>query len=1061
MRSRHRGLNFRGDDLPGAGGNMKKRNFPRYFIHFLLKTARVLSMIRRFFQRSSFSRASIMKFIRLVAFVFFAYFVTVSLADNFVRAADLIIQSGDTQTLSDPVLLTTEKYGNEGTLRILSGGSLLLGDGVVNNPPLPEGVIGLDLGKVVSDGFIDALQTIRFREESQLGGIVTSLHRIIFDGSVIVNGNISAEMIVFNQGSDSTKYSSIDLTHGDSGLNVGHLIINGKVDVTLRPDQPLEIVSLELGQIGAILETSEDVVVSGSFFAAPGSGLASKLDAAGKGHGNIRLEGGKEVEGIDGINNVLAGTIKAGTLTVQNRSYIVDLFNVQGNLVFGADSHTEAEAALIVNGSLSLQTGATLKLGSDEAGFLPFGSYIYNGIFYEGLDLADGSLLTSTADNGPVFLAILDDSVIRAGATLAARDVFFSGTDEYGDASRRQITNAGTIQSDLLYLRSVDLRLVDGGTIDVKDLMLFDGAVLDLTGNNNILNGGLTFSGDDKRLYIGADSHLVARTLELVGGSIENRNMEGGIYVSNLLRIGEGSTLFGSGTIHADTEFTKGGKLSLGLYGTDFGSKDVIFQTGSTIEMSIIPERYGTLVTSGKVLTEDGVFLGIVDGSNFEGRTQYFCVASGGLGSEFSTDLRLVDSLFFKLSQVIPIGVGEADPTLDNTLWVEIVKVADLVDYAGSDNQRNFAAMIDRLMETGGANNAQKRVFDALMRIGSDAEYRQALNDLTGNIRANSLVVALSSPWRAPLERAGMERLSLYVPRRTASRAEAATEFLGQATSPLQCNLWFDSHYTHLNLRSDGNASGGLGNRFGINLGIEWTPTYETLFGWTFGYANNGFTQDNGHLVINDYQFGLYGGANMFKRNFQVRGYVGYGHLDFTHDRRVSLPDAYHTVHGTTPGDSVSASLMLIRPVDLSDQFLFKPTFGVDFERITQKGFSEYGDPGIRLSYDGAEFQRLMLRAGASGERLFRRGSLWGRIFYGVKVAGDTTALSHIRLVGTTGPSAETRSVNIGNSAFDVGFGGKHSLNAAKSLWLFADYNGNFAKRSDSHTGSLGFLWKR
>jgi len=977
--------------------------------------------------------------IRPVLVGFLACFVCVCVVCLPAYPADFIVDSGVSQSLDTPLHLTTEKYGNEGTLTIQKGVSLALDAGVKNVTPLEGDLSALDLGVVINEGTIDAKQTILFREYSRLDGAVQSSSNVIFDGAVGIYGKITAETIMFNAGSD---YSVVD---AGAELNTERLTVNGQV--AMYRDSTFKIASLELGPDGAILEVGADIIVSDNYVAASGSRLVGQGTITLAGGGGFLTEFGKYGE----FNNFLAGTVSADMLTVQGRSYIADYLTVAGDLVFGAGSYTESTDLLSVEEKLFLEKDAILKLG-DYA----IDQYGCNGVFYGGFKLANGALLTSMMSDGALSFALTDHSEIGAGATLSAKNITLDG---FG----RNVTNAGRIQADAkLYLHSIELSNTDGGTIEVDTLILTEGSVLDLS-DSNAENGGLTFLGD-KILYID-DSQLRAvngKTLTFDGVTIENWNStNGGGIVATNLHFGEGAMLSGIGAVDAPTVFADGSKLVLGVYNPtngftyqnnfyiDFGDKNVTFEKGSTIAMTIGPDGYGWLRTEGSVKVDEGVFLEIVDGSDFSDVTQQFCVAIGNSASEF--DLKLgFESLFFKLSDVF---------RLDEEGWallmVEVTKQGNLSDFV-SPNQREFALMLEQ-------SQAQKQVLDSLLKINSTAELRRVFNSVLGDIRANGLVAAMSQPWQIPMEQAGMQRLSLYVPRRgrTTNLSPTDAGYLGQSASPLSCNLWFDSYYNHTNLRSDGNVSGGLGDRFGFYLGNEWTPTNESLLGWTFGYANGAFTQDNGFLRINDYQFGLYGGANLFKRNFQVRGYVGYGHLDFTHDRYVSLSHVDHNAHGSTPGDSIAASFMLLRPVDLTDRFLFKPTFAVDFERISQKGFREYGSPGIVLSYDSAEFQRLMLRVGASGEYSLPRGSIWGRFFYGIKVAGDTAAQSRTRFVGVTEPGVAVYSVDIGESVFDVGLGGKHTLNAAKTLWIFGDYNGRLTKRSDSHTGSIGFVWQR
>ncbi len=981
--------------------------------------------------------------------IIFSIFGTVSFA------ADVEVADGEMYTIKSDQTLTTEKYGNSGTVNILSGVLFDLGSGVTNLVPLSEGAEGLDLGMIINSGTIDAQQTLRFKQGSMLSGTVNSTSKVIFDGPVKIDGNISGSSIVFNIGT-STTASTVDLTKLGGVLDTESLIINGNVQVTTDAGTNFQIKSLELGQTGATLTLSEGMTVTGNFRMATDTTLASKI-VDGVGTGKIVLMGDAPID--NGTNNVLAGTVRAESLTVYNKTYINNTFNVQGDFILGKDSETRSTNGLVLAGKLQLEQGAVLKMDGDFDGtnMIYFGTNPYNGIFNEGFDLATGSLMTAMTTNGALNLALLDASTIAAGARITTTDMFLSGIDASGEIVQRKIVNRGSIEAaGTTYLSGIQLQNVSSGTLSVNKLILLSGSELDLSSNDS--GYGLVFSGDDAQLYISNGSVLKANRadtpLEFVNVTVDNRNTAGGIQATRLL-FGSGAILQGGGQADADTVFANGSTLKVGLYHTDFKDKSVTFETGSTIVMSIdvvdSKTTYGAVLSKGVIRLEDGVNLEIADGSNFDGRTDYFCVAQGGEGSTYGKNINL-DSLFFKMSDVI---VNE------NSIWAEIVKVANMVDFAGGGNQAAFAQLIDDMLAGELASEDQKKVIDSVMRIGSDKEYRNTLRGMVGSLRSNSYLVALAEHWRVPFDRIGMERLSLNVNKRK-HVADASTDpvYNGQISQLRQSNLWFSTYYNHLSLSEDNNALGGNGDRGGFHLGNEWTPSTETLLGVMFGYGGTGYKQDDGKLSLNDYHFGLYGGANLYGRNLQLRGYLGYGLQDYKFDRTVAIRDARYFTNGDTSGNSFTASLQLIRPMDLSDNFLLKPTLGIDFEQVRQDGFSEHGDPGVLLAYQSGDFSRTMLRIGATGERSFDRGVIWGRLFYGVKLAGDNAAVSDTQFIGA-GSDVPIYSVDIGESVFDVGFGGRMGLNSSKTVLLLLDYNGGFTKKSDTHTGTLGVIWKR
>jgi uncharacterized protein with beta-barrel porin domain len=293
--------------------------------------------------------------------------------------------------------------------------------------------------------------------------------------------------------------------------------------------------------------------------------------------------------------------------------------------------------------------------------------------------------------------------------------------------------------------------------------------------------------------------------------------------------------------------------------------------------------------------------------------------------------------------------------------------------------------------------------------------------------------------------------LSKYLPKRYLPKPRFAHD------------LWADIYYNYTTLDSDGNAPGGHGSRGGFYMGMALpTVSRESLFGISLGYSAGQYKQLLDKVDLNDFQIGLYGGMNLFARNLQLRGYIGYGIQNYEMDRNVQIvPYVPIPVSGKTDGDSISAALYFVRPVDISERFLVKPTLGFDLERLTQDGFTENGFEGVALTYDKTSLTRTMFRLGVTGDYVFKRMELNGRFMYGIKITGENTANSNHHFQNPAGIPFRVDSVDIGSSLFDLGFGGNIGLNQKRTTQLFLDYNTTLSENSNTHTTSLGLLWKR
>lgn len=1042
-----------------------------------------------------------------IYFILFFYFGT---AVSNLAAADLQIDTGKTVAITDSQTLTdSDKYGNKGTLKITSTGSLEIADGVINIESPGEGIEGLDLGvvNIEDSGKIVAEQTIRFQEGSSLSGQVSSISKVIFDGASTFSGNSDAKiltgLLLFNASENTDEngdipVSTLDLSSGAT-LDVDELVANGSVEVIMDSGQELILKSLEVGGSGTSFDVSENFTVSGNYVGAAGSRITSQLDKdnTSLALGTIKLLGGGEP--VDGVNNlIMQSYIFAKELQVQNYTAIAKNLTIYGDFTVispeqDKESIVTVDYGFQTSGKATVQSDGILRLTGDSyTNMTYFGYYYYNGLFLGGLELQDGAILETNGETlSTLSIALGNTSEFQSGSRIIAENVHFSGVDSSGSSKEQLINNSGTLSATgLLQLTTAKFENTANGLLTINGLKLTSSAILNLTSSGRE-DGGLTFTGDNPFIEISANSVLQAegKTLNLTGVEVNNKNSVDGITAGSLM-FGAGSSLVGAGSYNTNATFQKDSTLKLDNSGTlDFGNHAIWLQEGAVIELSISSNETGSIVTEGKVTMEEGVLLAITDASNYDGRTKTFKIIQGSAGSVFE-ELNLTDSLFFKLNQTY------VDDT--NGLSVEIIKSADLIDYVNSSNQKNLGELIDRLLNNGNFNDSQRAVFDALLQISTDQDYQQSLDHLSGATRENSLLFALSSPWRIPLENIGFHRLPLVLENSQTGQNQAVSDnnpqtirgqkfftkpnwhlpkqYLPKQYLPKQYlpkrylpkrsishDLWADIYYNYTKLNADGNASGGNGSRGGFYLGMALPAlSKESLWGLSFGYSAGRYEQSLDKVNLGDFQIGIYGGMNLFARNLQVRGYIGYGIQNYEIDRNIQiLPYQPFAVSGKTDGNSISAALYFIRPVDVSECFLVKPVLGFDLERLTQDGFTENGLEGGILTYDKTSFTRTMFRLGITGDYVFRRIELTGRFMYGLRLIGKNTVNSNHYFQNPANLPFRTDSINLGSHLFDLGFGGNISLNSIKTTLLFLDYNTTFGKNSNSHTASLGLLWKR
>ena len=322
----------------------------------------------------------------------------------------------------------------------------------------------------------------------------------------------------------------------------------------------------------------------------------------------------------------------------------------------------------------------------------------------------------------------------------------------------------------------------------------------------------------------------------------------------------------------------------------------------------------------------------------------------------------------------------------------------------------------------------------------NDSERCLLLDDLTGDLTPNAMMMALKEPWRYPFN-----RLKLGCPIHQKNH-----RFWGEFTARYE------------NVGDDNNAHPFTINRYGIALG-EMRRFGNTVAGFTFQYSEPRLRQSTGTARMEDFEMGLYS-MRRIAPNLDLKSYIGYSHQRYQFDRYAAFLG--EKFEGKTSGNTLSASVEMNRPIHVQPGVLLRPLMALDFEQTWMRGYRERGNGetvSAALNYDGGTLERMMFRIGLGGDFALNNGlTLNARMQYGTQLNGREYAVHGVRFASglTEMESAKIWGSRIGRDYLNLGLGGNWQLDNRGNRFLFVNYDAKMYDRATLHAGEAGFVTK-
>lgn len=437
---------------------------------------------------------------------------------------------------------------------------------------------------------------------------------------------------------------------------------------------------------------------------------------------------------------------------------------------------------------------------------------------------------------------------------------------------------------------------------------------------------------------------------------------------------------------------------------------------------------------------------------------------------------------------------------------IALNRVNSYASAAATDNARAYAAMLDREMNNpaltadqrfilsrlDGATAAQAEEFytrqaadggdddsdvignQLLANLGTARLYQGAMDQHLSTMRDGTAAQVHSAAGMSGFDMSyasgsgfGLAGAARGNPLATDPRAGGNA--FAAASTPAQTATWLRAIGGWQTLKSDGNAFGLKTSTAGIVGGIDVNPFGETLpdlkTGIGFGYTRSALGGGSESGTTDTYRVSAYG-THSFGQAF-IDGHFGYGWSQMSTTRNLDVLGLSRIANGNTSGQEWATALNAGVRKMIGD-YLFEPSAGVSFIRLTRTGYAETGAGALNLTYADSAFEALRFSTGLRMQRIvgFADGStlrpeLRVRYSYDARDVMPMTTATQEGIPG--GDSFSFDGVSLGRHALLLGGGLTWANTWAKTrnFALFADYNVEMRKYSTAQTawGGVRINW--
>ncbi len=1009
----------------------------------------------------------------------------------------------------------TDLTNNTGTLTVKGALSSAAGSKIV------AGTMDLYSANDVATGIAQFSGSVYTNNMTNSGKITFGASNAVAT-TINVNNLIHSQNYTFTESSTTTNYGGSVYIYGTTANNAtvtaGGIQVDSYTDTTdnsveggnleLSTNATLEISGLNDKKFDANGNTGSgdgynyDIYLGGILTAGSKSTITFKDDIGGIVLGsNVSVTTSSSTTTTTVTGSTVTGTVTGKTLYLSgagiynSEKAVYDLTVASGGIINADNNLVLNSRVSSTTNTMGIQNIGTIK-AAENLTFEGTNIYLLNGNGKTAATMTIGTF-DSTADNfggGQIVTAAgsttnigtltLDDSVSLKLGTITTDQKTSGGVLEIENATVKSggvITISGggkLITSANAENKNGSLTVENGGNIELtvenKDsttAVIGGVSTNSTTMNVNIQNGGKISTGSTS-----VEGTSYANTLTMQYAEIAN---EGSITAQNAVSIAQ-STYSGNGQINsASVTLSAGSTLeaslnnTLNLTSTSNGAK---FATADNSSISV---EFGTDSNSPSVLdfanTASGTVTlaagSVVEASNINDLNigTYTRVLIDESSAASSYDEATYEKTAFQ--SIEKSAYGDNNGVL-LTLNVEARTFSELASiYGHTNNLINMGNYIDSFEDSDKASEDLSDLITDIRELGTKAEVFDAMTQMSGVNKANSLAMAMDTPWIAAFDQMGYET---HGP--AADNYEVGPAYLGQMsydgyydnTNPnglvgsmfgtnsdyQRYSFWGVAQHTTMNADSDGNSAAyGISNT-GMTIGRDWLNSEGTVAGLAFHFNLPFLYGQNQRIEMNNYHLGFYAG----KKNYAgtgVKFYIDYGIQHYTSKRSVEIGDFSDLYNTDFDGQSFAACLQLSHDMSLNCCTVLRPLIQLDSQFVWQNDAKE-SEGTAALNYDKADWNQTFLRLGCESEFNTRFYRFTSRAIYGCLLNGETApemAASFSNVSG--GSNFMIQGVDVGSAFGDLGIGALGYFDCEHKWSISGNYDFTFSENTQAHTGAV------
>ncbi len=244
----------------------------------------------------------------------------------------------------------------------------------------------------------------------------------------------------------------------------------------------------------------------------------------------------------------------------------------------------------------------------------------------------------------------------------------------------------------------------------------------------------------------------------------------------------------------------------------------------------------------------------------------------------------------------------------------------------------------------------------------------------------------------------------------------------------------------------------------GFLVGFDMISAANWTMGITAGYGTSELKQPNDQTIMNDFNFGFYGGYETDSWLFKAMLLGGYEQYQTDRDIRFMNRIANSEYNGFGAALDLEAGYKIALNRSMKHRLTLKPFVGFTGNYINQDGFEEKGAESLNLKVEGYDNMTAQARVGVGVNGTMSKFGWYAKAGVRQLLTEDYNEIETSLLDYQNQTKMKIQSAEMGTLSYGGGLGADYAL--SDDWTIFANGLVSFADKSNNYYGNIGLTYK-